>query len=297
MKHLLLGLSLCFASCAAFAQTWCPPGAEWWYVSTGFGAFDVIHHWYYADSTIGDRTAKLVGRYMTWGPGNQGGIAGPDELTSLEEGVLWRWSQNTQEWDTLIWFDCGFNEHWNMPFDDCTEASTLFMQDTGRVTIDGFDLKFWDFRVEYLLDDQVFFYGQRFIDRLGIDPWRLPKPICNWGDFGSYFFRCYQDEELQYRSAEYEAIYGPACSISTQVRMTRSSGVPGQPYPNPGTDRFTLSEIQPGTTIQVFDAMGRCVHSQRSNGTMVEVDARDFQPGVYHIQLGSESTRIRWVKH
>ena len=288
MKAMVLSLVLGLFVVNTHAQTWCPPGAEWWYVSTGFGAFDVIHMWYVADSTVGDRTANLVGGYTSWGPGDQGGIARPNEISSLQDGVFWRWSQAAQAWDTLIWFDCGFNEHWNMPFDDCTETSTLYMQDTGRVTIDGLDLKFWDFRVEYEFDSQVFSYDQRFIDRLGIDPWRLPRPICNWGDFGGYFFRCYQDDEIQYRSSEYEAIYGPACPISTGVASTSSSNSLGQPFPNPGTDQFTLSGIEPGTMVRVFDALGRCVIEVNATSSFQSVDATELTPGFYRIRIGND---------
>lgn len=56
-------------------------------------------------------------------------------------------------------------------------------------------------------------------------------------------------------------------------------------YPNPAKDRFEVLLKQSGAIeISVFDAAGRCIVSQESDGNKLAIDASAFQSGIYMIQ-------------
>jgi len=233
---------------------------------------------------------------LEFGPGDQGTYPLPDEITSIQDGVLWGWSQGQQWWDTLMCYDCDLGAYWTSPIANCSNNNRMVLQDTGRVTVDGMDLKYWD--IQYLYSPyevDTFEYIFRHVDRLGIDPWRFATPYCQWGDVSEYYLRCYEDDEIQFHSAAYEALYGPACDLSATILQPEKT-LAALPFPNPGTDHFTLNNVTPGATIQVFDAMGKCVHKQRSTGTVMRIDASGSAPGVYHIRISNNAHVQRWMK-
>ena len=102
--------------------------------------------------------------------------------------------------------------------------------------------------------------------------------------------RCYRDSELSfYASGETD------CGFTLSINNARK-GVSAGVFPNPGTDHFTLNDLVPSTTFRIYDTTGRCIFTGRTTSERMEVDARDFAPGVYHIRLEDGKQGLSSIK-
>ena len=65
-------------------------------------------------------------------------------------------------------------------------------------------------------------------------------------------------------------------------------------FPNPATARTTLTGAQPGTLVQVFDALGRVVTSATADatGTAALTLPAGLATGVYVVRTGNKALRL-----
>ena len=65
-------------------------------------------------------------------------------------------------------------------------------------------------------------------------------------------------------------------------------------YPNPTTARTTLTGTQPGSLVQVFDALGRVVTSATADatGTAALALPAGLATGVYVVRAGTQALRL-----
>ena len=276
------------------AQSWCPPGAEWThaYADVSFGGgHGITRVVYEGDSQVGGFMAQKLREtnvIAPWGSDDYTSVTNPNPmLTRFADGVVYLWNEWPGEYDTLMWFNAAPGQYWAALGLENAADFRITVLDTSTVTIGGVPLReltvqwgTWDWMPPDTLRERIGF-SMNYLN--GASWFLTDQPWVG--------LRCYRDNDLAYSISE-----EMDCSFTLSIDDAMGSAR-ALVFPNPGTDRFTLAGIQPSTTIQIFDAMGRGVHSLRSNGTMVEVDARNFQPGIYHIQLGSERTSTRWVKH
>jgi hypothetical protein len=72
-------------------------------------------------------------------------------------------------------------------------------------------------------------------------------------------------------------------------------------YPNPGTDRLTISindeMVQGQKPVQILDVLGKQVWEGRLTQNLTEVDMSNLPSGMYFIRIvGAESAPQRWIK-
>ncbi len=69
-------------------------------------------------------------------------------------------------------------------------------------------------------------------------------------------------------------------------------------YPNPFTDRLTLTSDAVIEKVEVYNAAGQLLFAQQTNASMVELNMSQFESGVYFVKLtgGEASTMITAVK-
>jgi hypothetical protein len=72
------------------------------------------------------------------------------------------------------------------------------------------------------------------------------------------------------------------------------SGV--QVYPNPTARFVTLSKLNGGEKIQVFDARGRLLHSRGSDGTTVDISLENYREGIYFIHVQHAGGKVSYHK-
>ena len=97
--------------------------------------------------------------------------------------------------------------------------------------------------------------------------------------------------------------------LPTETRSSLASTVYDDPvatdeaisvYPNPAKDQaavYIVAKLHEGMeqgTVQVFDPLGRLVHTERvaSATAIVEVPVQGFAPGLYLVTLDGEGLRI-----
>ena len=97
--------------------------------------------------------------------------------------------------------------------------------------------------------------------------------------------------------------HGYAC---THIRPLRTSGiVTGEPeldgatsmlFPNPATDALTVrSRVGSGALVEMIDATGRVIRSERASGEETLINMGDIAPGTYVVRI-SDGTRVEIMR-
>jgi len=69
-----------------------------------------------------------------------------------------------------------------------------------------------------------------------------------------------------------------------------------RPWPNPGTDQFTLVLLPGPHTVLLLDAIGRNVHQGEVLGSPSLINTAHLPPGVYVVRVDGVTQPMRWVK-
>lgn len=83
--------------------------------------------------------------------------------------------------------------------------------------------------------------------------------------------------------------------VSTDVATSIKDGVSGEElkiYPNPTSDRLTISNIKKGSNLSLFNSVGNLVFQQEISGTELTINVGDFDKGIYFIKVGSNTARV-----
>jgi hypothetical protein len=274
----------------AAAQTWCPPGATWYYTDSslvsGNAGYRVLE--YVQDTTIDGQVAQQLSN--TWYR-LIAGILDPlisFKLHTYQDGsVVYCRTEINQDWDTLYWFNAGIGDHWHFAqFSDTDPCNRLIIVDTGTVTMAGMALHFLD----YEMDSAGVTISHRITERLGDSNSYWPQPMC--GNFNEVKrgLRCYSDNDLGMISTGIV----PACDYTTSI--AESLDVPVlSVYPLPGRDHVTVV-LPPGVhRIEVIGTGGRLIHAALViSGAQLDTSA--WPVGSYVMRFPDLGRNMTWVK-
>ncbi len=286
-----LALFLVVAFLPAQAQVWCPPGAEW-----TFNYVDVLGGWHgvarveYAGDTLLD--GHQAQRLRQWThiapPGTQDYTSwgGGEMYTYHSDDVVYEWTGWPEHFDTLFWFGAAPGDHWRS-----VDGSDLKMivTDTATVTIDAVPLR----RLVVQTDPDMWFLTDTLYERMGFDFLYLAGYSWFLLDMPIAGLRCYRDNDLSYTAL---GVNDCGFTLSVNDGMDLATLVP---FPNPGTDDFTLQLPGGMHTIEVFDATGRRVLRQRTVDKQLRIDTEALTSGTYAVLVSDASGMVRrslWVK-
>ena len=71
-------------------------------------------------------------------------------------------------------------------------------------------------------------------------------------------------------------------------------------YPNPVSDKFTISSASEIQNVEVMDIMGRTVYSQQANGNIIQIEMQHLPASIYFVNVLCTDRKIRkriLVKH
>ncbi|MBK8226125.1 MAG: T9SS type A sorting domain-containing protein [Flavobacteriales bacterium] len=70
-------------------------------------------------------------------------------------------------------------------------------------------------------------------------------------------------------------------------------------YPNPVEDRLTLAGLQPGAIVEMIDPLGRVIHTERSQGQLLTIQAAHWPAGRYtaRVVAGSGISTVGIIRH
>ena len=292
MFRVRISLALLVLAGTSCAQSWCPPGAEWIsYPPMGWPVEGYSRLYYAGDTLLGNLQGQRLAEQhaeQSWGSSYVYQYHNPvAHITAVEDGVVLLWSTTLEAWDTLFWFGAVPGDHWQRPhvqFIEGGAADRIEVLDTGLVLLEGVPLSTLD--VQVICDVVPEFYTLTITERLGTGSVLHLPDGCAFDSF-AWDLRCYSDNEI-------DVTYGSPCDVFLSIATSVDPG--SGPFPNPGTDHFTLT-LPPGPhTVVLVDATGRVVLRQRANDQLATIDVTQLLPGIYGVRVDGGPATLLWVK-
>ena len=67
-------------------------------------------------------------------------------------------------------------------------------------------------------------------------------------------------------------------------------------FPNPNTGKFTISGLDKGNVIRIFDVTGKLVYDEIAKDNSVVVDLEGLNKGIYIYQINSAGKEVQHRK-
>ena len=269
------------------AQSWCPPGANWYYPVDCFeGAIGYTHYTYGSDTVLLNRPCKKItsftrqvytgsmsvdtsyGYYITYESG--------DTVYSLRGSSFVPYLYfNARVGDTILVPNQGTMMHG-------------VVDSNGKVQIAGDSLRYYYFH----LIDSCYSYPlnhDHVIERIGdISNDFFPGWLsnCITEDFCIPYFSCYSDSSISYSADSTQPCYDLTLNV-----MPITDPVHLQIVPNPASGFVKLNyNIPPGqngpANLQITNLLGQIVYvSPLLAGSTCQVDISGFAAGVYLVTI------------
>lgn len=305
-RALLLSLTLCSLA-PSHAQSWCPPGAEWYYRAAFCmgGCHGYIRMWSAGDTVIQNQPCTRIERIRIYTAYYEPTIhvdTMSDLYTYSASGLVWMFDPQLNAFDTLYDLNASPGDSWqliHLPEPNYFDPSfSLTVLDTGHITLDGNSLRWLSVQYDFgdLWSDQIIL--DTLIERIGSNtyymlPYDLPNGLLDGQEGGS--FRCYSDNTISYQSPTVETCELPLGGMEPIPRPMILL------YPNPGTDRLTV-RMPIGDKMQgvlVRDALGRiCFDGTAAAEKEFVLDTEGLPQGCYSIEVRSTHGQFvqRWIK-
>jgi len=280
----------CVGAMQVQAQSWCPPGARWThdYSDSLTGYYGVSRIIYEGDMTFQGQQVQRLRVSRVLAPSGTTNFSvfyeyGP-WLTRHEDGVVYSWSNDEQEFDTLMWFNAAPGQFWSWPSIGDHPTARITVLDTTSIEMEGHVLR-------QLVVETGHSEGlppDTLRERIGFSMLYLKPDTWFITDPPSTGLLCYNDDQLMFA--------GPGvtdCGYTLGVADQQVEAV--TVMPNPGTDHFTVT-LPPGAhAVDVYDITGRSIQYTAVMAD-IPVDASAWLPGTYLLRLPELGRSFRWVK-
>lgn len=271
--------AICVRCSILIAQTWCPPGAQWYYEHWGvFGnQLGSVHVQYTEDTLVQGVLAKQLSCTVSgydFLVGQPYQFIWPSHITKNDQAQVSRWNGNA--WVLLFDLAVPIGGQWTLTGENFTDR-TVTVLTTGLVSVQGTPLAYstvsFDPPFSGIATDSI-------IERIGyrrlyLDPSRT---VALDGDvFG---VRCYNDDEIAYST-----IGDLSCDLILSTTETTVHS-PLILYPNPGIGLIRVKGL-PATTkgiVVVQDAFGKVVAQRRMTEEGL-LDLSFLSTGAYHCRV------------
>lgn len=278
-----------------YAQTWCPPGAQWYFtrnVSQGNG---YTKHTFSNTVTINNKVCQQINYYSkfytSWN--NSVGSYTATIYTYFNNNIVFLYDAISNNFDTLFNYNATIGSKWGLPNKSTAECakSRVLVTDTGRKVIQGVTLKWFKVSINsfYLgtnqstLQDTIYerigCLSKYFYHQFDICP---PQTDSNRGGA----VRCYTDNQISYKN------FADTCNyifIPTSVNELSDSNVIYKLYPNPTSGTFILkpnNNLEYPKQIIIRDVMGRNVKViDKPAGYEHELNLEKEPSGIYMITV------------
>lgn len=293
IRQFILILSL-LGSLATGAQTWCLPGAEWYYTAAGT-VYGFVRLKYEQDTIINSITAKKISKY------NEGvdywfGNTTPHfyyddpEFMYEQNGVVYIWYNNN--WDTLYNINASIGDSWRLakqPYTTvfCNSNSTLTVIDTGTMIVSGIPLRYLDVVLNYGPNWEFSFIpSYKIIEIIGsVGPLNFYEE-CNQQHDGyeTEILRCYSDSIFSYK----DSLFNDSCThyiIPNVQEYTQNKLL--QIYPNPASNNITINLPKKTSVLSIYNYAGQLVEQKTlgNNEQIIQLNVADFPSGIYLLQV------------
>jgi len=302
MKQLLLCFYILLLYSTTGAQTWCAPGATWFY-----RLYQPSGPYYYngyikleAPDTVsinGVTCFSMTGTYT----GSQGQSGNPVTSTNYvnlftyeHNRVVYIYNPEESGFDTIADFDAAIGSQWlvlRFPFFNCMNNTPRFavtVSDTGHVTINAMALR----SLTLSIPDPAGTYTTTMIEKIiSTDGFLFPHIDNACGGGTAYYgdFSCYSDNNFAtYHVGSY------ACNYITGIEQNALTVRDLQLWPNPAEGRVTVQST--ASTAELRNNLGQTLYhyALKLNAT-TELDLADLPAGIYYLKAGLETAKL--IKH
>lgn len=271
------------------AQSWCPPGAEWYFGYSDVGwNIGVVHYQYAGDTVIlGSNAQKLTGEFSGYNSMTQQTYSGgwPTLITRSTADRVDLWID--AQFDTLWYFGAVPGDSWHLPTPGWGPYQVSVV-DTGTTNIDGALLR-W-LAVTVPAPSGMFLLNDTIIERIGSMQVFIDAQWSFWEDVLVRGLRCYHDSMVHFETG-----------IDTTCGFVM--GVDDEPYdrqppvlsPNPVEDQLRVEGLAAGVGIlELQDATGHLIFNQQTNGVSSVMDLAGVGSGIYLLRYKAEGT-VTWA--
>jgi hypothetical protein len=316
MKKLVYTLFFTATILSFRAQTWCPPGATWYFdLPRSIGKYNgYIEFRYVGDTLINGLVSKKIngeftGTEINLSPFTTTVISNfQNYYTYFANHVLFVY--NGVNFDTVVNYKASIGDAWCYyrqpallnPSALKSKYLKVMVSDTGRINFNGIPLKFIKTKmiVKNLIaspakNDTVRFTHIERIGNLGGGDWYSdlfsfhPDSIIESFDGGFANFTCYKDNAFPLYTEP-----GATCKRAVGLTELEKSQTTWEVFPNPVHSTLLIQSEKEtdGKTyeLRILDILGKTQKSLNWDGKE-EILLSDLQPGLYQLEIKYKGLR------
>jgi hypothetical protein len=300
MKKLLLCFTVILTMHAAFAQTWCPPGAVWHYVfNNPYMPYEngILQMEFTNTLTVNSIACKRIsstffGSYNCYpGPNCQTQAYNWGYMDTYENNsVVYIYNPVALAFDTIADFNASVGDTWRM-ITNCPTPPNLTVTSVGQVTFNNVPLK----TLQLAVPAGAYVYTVTMIEKIMSTMGGMYPTIGCIADVGYQGnFACYSDNNfLPYPTAS------PSCNyLVTSLRENASLQRETRLYPNPNNGNFQL-EIDQAARICIYNLLGEEVYSSVfEKNEKINIEAGYLKPGAYILKSSTAggSAQLKFIR-
>jgi hypothetical protein len=302
-KKLLIAISILWIAFAvnSYSQTWCPPGATWYYSDYGIGTIGYSKLTYSTDTVIKKISCQKITHYYKfrdiysntltegyWKP----------YFTYSENGATYLYNDKEIygkiKFQLLFDMNAVIGDNWLVPLVDTLFADSLYsikVVNTGTKNVNGFNLKWlyvtmgsyptYENKRRDTITERV---GFRY-DNISFDPMFE-------GPFGN--LRCYSDNDFGLYSTKKNS----SCDFITAISELQLNEDELKIYPSPANDKLTINlhfNYKQKATVDLYDLTGKLIRSNtlKESEDELEISTANLSEGIYIYKLNVNGAYIK----
>lgn len=304
MKRCLLHVAMVL-SLAVSAQSWCPPGANWYYPVYCFGgAVGYTHYAYSSDTIIAGQGCKVI-KFVSYS-----GYTGSNNVDSAKGRIYTREVNDTvcflrdSAFIPYLYFNAKTGDTIKVPNEQVFDGAyrnimTAVVDSNGKERVGNDSLRYYYF---HLIDSCYIYpaHSSHVIERIGdVSNAFLPgwASNCVIADYCSPFFSCYADSSVSYSADSTRPCYDLTLDVKP---ITNPVNLHIEPNPASGVVSLHYN-IPPGQegqlNLQITNLLGQVVYlSPLTTGNYWQIDISGFAAGTYLVALKRPGESVAAVK-
>ncbi|MFC2081439.1 T9SS type A sorting domain-containing protein [Bacteroidota bacterium] len=281
-------------------QQWYPIGAEWYFneqILLEFPAHGYSKYTVEKDTIISSKNAKIiVNKSYTFYSGNVYDI----DILYLHEDSSQVYHWTGTEYKLMYDFTLEQGDTLNVDIANwhCDSVSPIVVDSIGQIEVTGTTLmvQYVSHKQYWPSDPQPYNYSDIIYERVGRIQNFLYYPVCAYDSepWGNFRLRCYEDNDLSFRS-DWWAIGNQNAPCDSLIDGSTGINLYKQDkqitlYPNPCQNivnvEYATSLIK---EVYIYNSTGQLVVACEPNDNFLQLDIKTLSSGMYYVMVYTEN--------